>query len=50
MKARIYNFEINAVLNKFVPELMANPEELIIDYLLALQKQYDCELSRFATN
>lgn len=47
MKTKIYNFEINAVLNKFVPDLVADPKMLILDYLKQLQIDCDCDLSRF---
>jgi hypothetical protein len=48
-KASIYNFELNSLFHKFVPELVADPRELIRNYLEALQVQADRELMRFET-
>jgi len=48
-KINIYNFEINSLLHKFVPELIADPRELIQSYLVELQKESDKGLVRFET-
>ena len=48
-KINIYNFEINSLLHKFVPELMSDPRELIQLYLVELQKESDKGLTRFET-
>jgi hypothetical protein len=48
-KANIYNFELNSLLHKFVPELFSDPRELIRNYLVTLQTEADRELVRFET-
>ncbi|MBL7896903.1 MAG: hypothetical protein JNJ99_00120 [Crocinitomicaceae bacterium] len=35
--AIIFNFDLNRVFHKFVPELIADPEKLILEYIAALQ-------------
>jgi len=49
-KITIFNFEINSLLHKFVPELISDPRELIQLYLEELQKESDKGLIRFETS
>jgi len=46
-KINIYNFEINSLLHKFVPELISDPRVLVQEYLEELQKESDKGLIRF---
>jgi len=48
-KITIFNFEINSLLHKFVPELISDPRELIQHYLEELQKESYKGLTRFET-
>lgn len=44
--AIIFNFELNRLFHKFVPELVADPEKLILEYVAALQSLSDKPFSR----
>lgn len=48
-KINIFNFEINSLMHKFVPELIFDPRDLIQEYLKELQKESDKALIRFET-
>lgn len=47
MKTKIYNFEINTLFSKFIPELVSDPNVLIAQYFKQIQVDYACDLSRF---
>ncbi|MBK6526044.1 MAG: hypothetical protein IPG07_11175 [Crocinitomicaceae bacterium] len=49
-RAKIYNFELNAMLHKFVPQIFANPQEIIEKYIKELEEESDKEFIRFQTN
>jgi len=45
----VFNFELNRILNKFAPELVSDPERLLMDYILALQEISAKPFARFET-
>ena len=46
-KCAVFNFEINYLFSKFVPELVADPKQLINEYLLVLQESSAKPFARF---
>lgn len=49
-RAKIYNFELNAILHKFIPQIFANPQEIIEAYIKDLQAASEKEFMRFETS
>lgn len=48
-RARIYSFELNELLHKFIPHVFADPHELIEKYIKDLQVESEKEFMRFQT-
>lgn len=48
-KARIFSFELNAILHKFIPNVISNPQDIIDNYIRALQNLSDKQFLRFQT-
>lgn len=48
-KAKVFSFDLNAMLHKFIPHVFADPKDLIEKYISELQRASEKEFMRFQT-